>query len=1488
MGQQSSDLTVSSGDGAADEGHVHTDECYARVLKCKTAEHAHEDLCYEETYCGIGGHTHKTECYDEEDTLICEIAEHKHIDNCYKEPHCGVTVHIHDKDCSDEEGNLTCDKEEHVHIDECYISNTYFCTERIHVHDNDCYDLNGELICGSADYWAHVHGEACYNKNERLICTMPETEEDALHTHGEECYGVRGVLICGQTEVLFHEHDENCRIEPSEIWIDNVSAVAYCGMGAHVHRNGCMDREGNPVCGLEEHTHTDECFEEPGHGCMTQIHIHEAACYDEAGNIQCGEADYVLHAHSTMCYGYNGKLLCTLPEIPVHVHGTECYAETDSSETESAEEAGTTEVLICTLPETVPHEHGASCCDENGDYVCGMLQAVEHVHTDQCVVNASEIMVTQTCKGSDFIVTATYNKKEANLPAEAKFFAQRITAEENEAYYEERAAQYQEMQDEDEESTMQALLKVGFAVDGVEVEPEAPVTIKVQFLDENGLADGSPVTVVHFGEEGTERLTGSDAEKNGTSFQMDSFSEIALGWKVAPKTIELDKTFHYESDVFQIKFHVEGEAILPTEEEIQKAKEDAAASENTEDGSEADSSEDGNEVVTNDDLVAVVELKEENEKEYEAVISYAEEIGADDEILDLQVLSYALTYEGAKLDLTGCKVTMDVTPSEALMEYAEEKETNVMAIEEPDLEDGTSEGEDEISTDVSLVAGNVTNEEGGSTVYNICSSLTLNSEAADSSMTYEVVAEGKDNVTTVYVSSQANPKFTVQFYANMKVFATKEEAPEGQEGISVIDTSGKGDGTGGSLPKNGTSLETKKIFINPSNAEENPNEVLYKTVEKEIYSEGNYEYVSAPGLVYFNKIAKNNNYVLTQIKIQRSGSTEWETYDCTDGKEWHFTNKKTTQETNPDFILITKDAVIRLMYDCVEKEVKNSGVSFYDYDTSDGQVYKANGTIAVQRDDQTHMTHDSGETWYMYTARQGINSNSPNQTFGFGNSESVYRSTMGEIVGNRANSKNAAYGSPTFGLVKGLKDGKIEYGTFQDEKGTHPVVAPNLFNDGDAHGKTTYVGNLIFSQSGDTYTLTGAEVVDENNEVISSKYNVDKFTRQRYNWSKDYYFAGNDFYPMDTVPSAGTGGHDLLFGSPGSAGGAIKVSANKKNLDADSLKAPGSDDALNHNHYFGMYYTVTFDLVKDYVGPLEYLFYGDDDMWVFLDGPGYSGRLICDIGGVHSAVGEYVNLWDYIEKGAEGEYKLSFFYTERGASGSTCWMQFTLPSVSFATTEQDIGKLQIQKQVTGNEETDEEFGFEIKFYEPLKDASGNIITNPTKDQILQGQETGNILKNDYSYTKYKKEVVNVDGVETEKDTVVESDVLIWNNSKFTLKANEYIVVSFLPSGSTYCIEEVGPVKVHPKEPGEDVSWDVLDNPYVPDITGGVATEQRGKIVGVITENGIEQIRYNNLYRFALPETGGSGTTILYALAGAGGILFGAGLMYRKKFRERRA
>ena len=343
----------------------------------------------------------------------------------------------------------------------------------------------------------------------------------------------------------------------------------------------------------------------------------------------------------------------------------------------------------------------------------------------------------------------------------------------------------------------------------------------------------------------------------------------------------------------------------------------------------------------------------------------------------------------------------------------------------------------------------------------------------------------------------------------------------------------------------------------------------------------------------------------------------------------------------------------------------------------------------------------------------------------------------------------------TFKLANSLdENGHIVYDDW--------LIAPKLFNDGNANGKKTYSGSsLTFNRVGDTYTLTSATAAG-----VGSIGTLEKFFNpspkagtiydENYTNSegqKNIIFT-NNFWPLDGAQDK----KDPIFGETGKAVPYRGyVSGGNGNWTAEPGTFPGSDDGRAHNSFFCMQYAVTFTLTPDYVGPLDYTFFGDDDMWVFLD-----DTLVCDIGGVHSSVGEYVNLWDYIRTGRteDEQHTLTFFYTERGASGSTCYMNFTLPSVSGVNIEQKTGDLEISKQVIGEDDPDKdkEFTFDIKF----TDANGSRIWD------------------DYAYTR------------TKNDGSTEADLVLHNGSQFSLKAGETIRIKYLPIGLRYEITELDP------------------------------------------------------------------------------------------------
>ena len=103
-------------------------------------------------------------------------------------------------------------------------------------------------------------------------------------------------------------------------------------------------------------------------------------------------------------------------------------------------------------------------------------------------------------------------------------------------------------------------------------------------------------------------------------------------------------------------------------------------------------------------------------------------------------------------------------------------------------------------------------------------------------------------------------------------------------------------------------------------------------------------------------------------------------------------------------------------------------------------------------------------------------------------------------------------------------------------------------------------------------------------------------------------------------------------------------------------------------YYFGMRYDVEFE-IGDYVGPMDYKFTGDDDLWVLLD-----GQVVIDVGGIHDALEESTDLWEKLgyHNGARPEsddteaktekHRITVLYMERGAGKSNCQMEFTLPN----------------------------------------------------------------------------------------------------------------------------------------------------------------------------------------------------------------------------------
>lgn len=315
------------------------------------------------------------------------------------------------------------------------------------------------------------------------------------------------------------------------------------------------------------------------------------------------------------------------------------------------------------------------------------------------------------------------------------------------------------------------------------------------------------------------------------------------------------------------------------------------------------------------------------------------------------------------------------------------------------------------------------------------------------------------------------------------------------------------------------------------------------------------------------------------------------------------------------------------------------------------------------------------------------------------------------------------------------------------------INAPFLFNNGEAKGKTMYENfSLKFARNGDTYVLDSVlknpteeekEAGAQSTEILS---NLSELEHPTLNGSTIHkHIWTNNFWPMDHVESYGGDGHDLKFGD------LSLVDYRQYN---NNSRFTTSDDGKDHNGYFGMQLSLDFYMVSDYEGPLEYYFFGDDDLWVYLD-----GKLICDLGGVHTAVGEYTNLWDYIQKGDSKKHTLAIYYTERGASGSTCWMHFNLPHpIAGATPDSDRGDLTVEKQVV-NSDLRQRYYFEIT----LTDEYGTILPR----------------RYDYITNSGRKGLIGSSGLTSES-----------GDGEFYLLPGESITIKGIPKDTNYTIREV--------------------------------------------------------------------------------------------------
>lgn len=352
---------------------------------------------------------------------------------------------------------------------------------------------------------------------------------------------------------------------------------------------------------------------------------------------------------------------------------------------------------------------------------------------------------------------------------------------------------------------------------------------------------------------------------------------------------------------------------------------------------------------------------------------------------------------------------------------------------------------------------------------------------------------------------------------------------------------------------------------------------------------------------------------------------------------------------NKDFeeIQLTQDSIVKVYY-TANTTSKDGGVKFYDYTVKAGQ---------------------KGDTYYSINmAANYPDGSQKSNRLSVGESKRNYPTYQYDTVDSNGKHINGWTGdnggdgnTVITGLLKGLKsDGSPEF-NFDD---------PGFFKNEDQYYKKSggikvYTRKVVddyklsFEQVGDTYTLQSVKKANGMKQAD----------------------AGSGFFPLDNMELD----NDTA-----------------RREDANNLPYEGLTENENgkHNYYFGMRYDVNFKL-GDYVGPLQYTFTGDDDLWVLMD-----GKVVLDIGGIHNKADKTVNLWTKIlnkDESTQAEptqaeinayinglsqdkknenHTITVLYMERGAGASNCEMNFTLPSAEIVEVTKPKYSFTIHKEST--------------------------------------------------------------------------------------------------------------------------------------------------------------------------------------------------------------
>ena len=567
----------------------------------------------EEAYCGLEAHEHSDACYQQ--VLICDKEEHTHTDECY-----------------DEDGSLICGKDEHSHDKECY-KDELICGREKHIHDESCYSkpepeeiskdstqIQEEITEASAVGAEDKTGEAQTETKENTTSqkekstqaeNVPDTAEEAERTEEGIAEGRVSLndFLSDRTGMWVQRVKENQEI----VWVPVTEDTTLTGedlvrlhLAFKLPRKTLTDAAASSLSEYIYRLPEDMVFTE---GTAAWHNDDTNAVNQVITGIAQPDRPAVTEEYLA------GKYQLAHDEK----EGWELIIRWDPYIiSENSDKAVNVWTELYITGESLSEPDGKKEEPEKGK----PDKSDKTDNTTEAEPKEESADRVLTYEGKDYSITVTYGK-EAKLPGDVELNVREIREDsgkraekkEYDSYYRQAESAVREKQCA---VTGARFFDLTFMDGGKEMEPAAPVIVKITYDDTESIKEDEDVVAVHLPEKADSEVLSTDVVKDGkdlkeVEFAAESFSVYGIVYTV---------DFHWEINGKMYDFSIPGGGFVSLEHVVEVLG-IATADENTENEAEKaeNDTENGNDFVGE---VPGVDVSGENGTTYEEAIKLNE------------------------------------------------------------------------------------------------------------------------------------------------------------------------------------------------------------------------------------------------------------------------------------------------------------------------------------------------------------------------------------------------------------------------------------------------------------------------------------------------------------------------------------------------------------------------------------------------------------------------------------------------------------------------------------------------------------------------------------------------------------------------------------------------------------------------------------------------------------------------------------------------